>query len=236
MVSVDWVGNIFVCCFGCNLDLFLVMIGSYIDIQFIGGKFDGCFGVMVGFEVICIFNDFGVEIEVLLEVVVWINEEGLCFVFCMMGLGVFVGKFILEEILVKCDVDGVSVGEVLDVIGYVGVCDCFGYLVGVYFEVYIEQGLIFEDEEKIIGVVFGVFGQKWFDLFLCGVEVYVGLMLMYLCKDVLVGVVVVVEVVNCVVFGYQLYVCGMVGCLYVYFGLCNVIFGEVKMILDFCYL
>ncbi|MEM8068167.1 M20/M25/M40 family metallo-hydrolase, partial [Morganella morganii] len=101
--------------------------GSHIDTQPTGGKFDGCFGVMAGLEVIRTLNDLGVETEAPLEVVVWTNEEGSRFAPCMMGSGVFAGKFTLEETLAKRDADGVSVGEALDAIGYAGARDCLGH-------------------------------------------------------------------------------------------------------------
>ncbi|MHA5868911.1 M20/M25/M40 family metallo-hydrolase, partial [Pseudomonas aeruginosa] len=112
-------------------------------------------GVMAGLEVIRTLNDLGVETEAPLEVVVWTNEEGSRFAPCMMGSGVFAGKFTLEETLAKRDADGVSVGEALDAIGYAGARDCLGHPVGAYFEAHIEQGPILEDEEKTIGVVLG---------------------------------------------------------------------------------
>lgn len=68
------------------------MTGSHIDTQPTGGKFDGCFGVMAGLEVIRTLNDLGVETEAPLEVVVWTNEEGSRFAPCMMGSGVFAGS------------------------------------------------------------------------------------------------------------------------------------------------
>lgn len=129
-VSVDRVGNIFARRPGRNPDLPPVMTGSHIDTQPTGGKFDGCFGVMAGLEVIRTLNDLGVETEAPLEVVVWTNEEGSRFAPCMMGSGVFAGKFTLEETLAKRDADGVSVGEALDAIGYAGARDCLGHPVG----------------------------------------------------------------------------------------------------------
>ncbi|WP_039843321.1 Zn-dependent hydrolase, partial [Pseudomonas aeruginosa] len=235
-VSVDRVGNIFARRPGRNPDLPPVMTGSHIDTQPTGGKFDGCFGVMAGLEVIRTLNDLGVETEAPLEVVVWTNEEGSRFAPCMMGSGVFAGKFTLEETLAKRDADGVSVGEALDAIGYAGARDCLGHPVGAYFEAHIEQGPILEDEEKTIGVVLGALGQKWFDLSLRGVEAHAGPTPMHLRKDALVGAAAVVEAVNRAALGHQPHACGTVGCLHAYPGSRNVIPGEVKMTLDFRHL
>ncbi|MGV2837318.1 M20/M25/M40 family metallo-hydrolase, partial [Pseudomonas shirazensis] len=72
-VSVDAIGNIFARRPGRNPDLAPVMTGSHIDTQPTGGKFDGCYGVMAGLEVIRTLNDLGLQTEAPLEVVVWTN-------------------------------------------------------------------------------------------------------------------------------------------------------------------
>jgi len=208
------------------------MTGSHIDTQPTGGKFDGCFGVMAGLEVIRTLNDLGIETEAPLEVVVWTNEEGSRFPPCMMGSGVFAGKFTLEDTLAKRDAQGVTVGEALNAIGYAGQRAVLGHPVGAYFEAHIEQGPILEDQAKTIGVVLGALGQKWFDLTLRGVEAHAGPTPMHLRKDALVGAAAVVEAVNRAALGHQPHACGTVGCLQAYPGSRNVIPGEVRMTLD----
>ncbi|MDI9778248.1 Zn-dependent hydrolase [Pseudomonas putida] len=235
-VSVDAVGNIFARRPGRNPKLPPVMTGSHIDTQPTGGKFDGCFGVMAGLEVLRTLNDLGIETEAPLEVVVWTNEEGSRFAPCMMGSGVFAGKFTLEETLAKRDAQGVSVGEALDAIGYAGQRAVLGHPVGAYFEAHIEQGPILEDQAKTIGVVLGALGQKWFDLTLRGVEAHAGPTPMHLRKDALVGAAAVVEAVNRTAHAHQPHACGTVGCLQAYPGSRNVIPGEVRMTLDFRHL
>ncbi len=136
------------------------MTGSHIDTQPTGGKFDGCFGVLAGVEVLRTLNDLNIETEAPLEVVVWTNEEGSRFPPWMMGSGVFAEKFTLAETLAKVDADGVSVGDALNAIGYAGTRPESGHKVGAYFEAHIEQGPILEDEKKTIGVVLGALGTK----------------------------------------------------------------------------
>ncbi|TYO69400.1 Zn-dependent hydrolase [Pseudomonas sp. CK-NBRI-02] len=235
-VSIDAVGNIFARRPGRNPKLPPVMTGSHIDTQPTGGKFDGCFGVMAGLEVIRTLNDLGVETEAPLEVVVWTNEEGSRFAPCMMGSGVFAGKFTLEETLAKVDAQGMTVGEALDAIGYAGQRAVLGHPVGAYFEAHIEQGPILEDQAKTIGVVLGALGQKWFDLTLRGVEAHAGPTPMHLRKDALVGAADVVAAVNRAALSHQPHACGTVGCLQAYPGSRNVIPGEVRMTLDFRHL
>ncbi|WP_339477801.1 Zn-dependent hydrolase [Pseudomonas sp. RL_5y_Pfl2_69] len=235
-VSVDGVGNIFARRPGLNPDLPPVMTGSHIDTQPTGGKFDGCFGVLAGVEVMRTLNDLNIQTQAPLEVVVWTNEEGSRFAPCMMGSGVFAEKFTLEETLAKTDAQGVTVGEALTAIGYAGSRKVSGHPVGAYFEAHIEQGPILEDERKTIGVVLGALGQKWFDLNLRGVEAHAGPTPMHLRKDALVGAAAVVAAVNHTALGHQPHACGTVGCLQAYPGSRNVIPGEVRMTLDFRHL
>ncbi|NBA93397.1 Zn-dependent hydrolase [Pseudomonas sp. R5(2019)] len=235
-VSIDAVGNIFARRPGRNPELPPVMTGSHIDTQPTGGKFDGCFGVLAGLEVIRTLNDLGVETEAPLEVVVWTNEEGSRFAPCMMGSGVFAQKFTLEETLAKVDAQGITMGDALNAIGYAGSRTPTGHAVGAYFEAHIEQGPILEDQHKTIGVVLGALGQKWFDLTLRGVEAHAGPTPMHLRKDALVGASVVVGAVNRVALAHQPHACGTVGCLQAYPGSRNVIPGEVRMTLDFRHL
>ena len=235
-VSVDAIGNIFARRAGRNPDRAPVMTGSHIDTQPTGGKFDGCFGVMAGLEVIRSLNDLDLETDAPVEVVVWTNEEGSRFPPCMMGSGVFAGKLDLAETLAKQDEQGLVVGEELQRIGYAGSRPVLGHPVGAYFEAHIEQGPILEDQGKTIGVVMGCLGQKWFDLTLTGVEAHAGPTPMHLRKDALVGAAQVVSAVNRIALQSQPHACGTVGCLNVHPGSRNVIPGEVKMTIDFRHL
>ncbi|MBD1599898.1 Zn-dependent hydrolase [Pseudomonas typographi] len=231
-VTVDGIGNIFARRPGRDPQRAPVMTGSHIDTQPTGGKFDGCFGVMAGLEVIRTLNDLGVETEAPVEVVVWTNEEGSRFPPCMMGSGVFAGKFDLAETLAKRDEHGLAVGEELQRIGYAGARAVLGHPVGAYFEAHIEQGPILEDQHTTLGVVMGCMGQKWFDLTLSGVEAHAGPTPMALRKDALVGAAQVVTAVNRVAHASQPHACGTVGCLSVHPGSRNVIPGQVKMTID----
>jgi N-carbamoyl-L-amino-acid hydrolase len=231
-VSIDGIGNIFARRAGRNHERAPVMTGSHIDTQPTGGKFDGCYGVMAGLEVIRTLNDLGVQTEAPIEVVVWTNEEGSRFPPCMMGSGVFAGKFDLEDTLCKQDEHGLSVGSELQRIGYAGSRAVLGHPVGAYFEAHIEQGPVLEDRETTIGVVMGCLGQKWFDLTLTGVEAHAGPTPMHLRKDALVGAAQVVSAVNRIAHAQQPHACGTVGCLTLHPGSRNVIPGQVHMTID----
>ncbi|QQZ39991.1 Zn-dependent hydrolase [Pseudomonas sp. SK3(2021)] len=231
-VSIDGIGNIFARRAGRNPQLPPVMTGSHIDTQPTGGKFDGCYGVMAGLEVIRTLNDLGLQTEAPIEVVVWTNEEGSRFPPCMMGSGVFAGKFDLEDTLRKQDEQGLSVGSELQRIGYAGSRAVPGHPVGAYFEAHIEQGPVLEDRQTTIGVVMGCLGQKWFDLTLTGVEAHAGPTPMHLRKDALVGAAQVISAVNRIAHEQQPHACGTVGCLSLHPGSRNVIPGQVQMTLD----
>ncbi|MCD9570356.1 Zn-dependent hydrolase [Pseudomonas protegens] len=231
-VSVDGIGNIFARRAGRDPNRAPVMTGSHIDTQPTGGKFDGCYGVMAGLEVIRTLNDLGLETQAPIEVVVWTNEEGSRFPPCMMGSGVFAGKFDLAETLAKQDEQGLSVGGELQRIGYAGPRAVLGHPVGAYFEAHIEQGPVLEDRQTTIGVVMGCLGQKWFDLTLSGVEAHAGPTPMHLRKDALVGAAQVVSAVNRIAHAHQPHACGTVGCLSLHPGSRNVIPGQVQMTLD----
>ncbi|WP_321864291.1 Zn-dependent hydrolase [Pseudomonas paraveronii] len=231
-VSIDAIGNIFARRPGRNPALPPVMTGSHIDTQPTGGKFDGCFGVMAGLEVIRTLNDLKIETDAPIEVVVWTNEEGSRFPPCMMGSGVFAGKFELQDTLDKQDDQGLSVGAELQRIGYAGSRAVLGHPVGAYFEAHIEQGPVLEDQATTIGVVMGCLGQKWFDLTLTGVEAHAGPTPMHLRKDALVGAAEVVSAVNRIAHQQQPHACGTVGCLSLHPGSRNVIPGQVQMTID----
>lgn len=231
-VEIDEVGNIFARREGRNPDLPPVMMGSHIDTQPTGGKFDGCFGVLAGLEVIRTLNDLGIETEAPVEVVAWTNEEGSRFPPCMMGSGVFTGQFGLAETLAKVDAEGLSVGDELTRIGFAGARPVTGHKVGAYFEAHIEQGPVLEDEGKTIGVVIGTLGQKWFDLTLIGQEAHAGPTPMLRRKDALLAASAVVQAVNGIALDAGEYACGTVGCLSVFPDSRNVIPGRVDLTID----
>lgn len=131
-------GNIFGCCDGCENDLLLILIGSYLDIQINGGCFDGIVGVLVGFEFVCSLNDVGYVIWWFVVVVDWINEEGVWFLLLMVVLGVFIGCYELDWVYDLIGDDGVCFGDELVWIGYVGDWFCKVGEIDVYFELYIE--------------------------------------------------------------------------------------------------
>ncbi|WPB55153.1 Zn-dependent hydrolase [Xylophilus sp. GOD-11R] len=184
-VTVDAVGNIFGVRPGRDMRLPPVATGSHIDTQPTGGKFDGCFGVMAGLEVMRTLQAEGIETEAPLALVIWTNEEGTRFVPVMMGSGVHCGVFPLETALSAVDVDGLSVRDELKAIGYDKGAPIGTVQLGSYFEAHIEQGPILEAEDTVIGVVTGSLGLRWWDVTVTGMEAHAGPTPMAMRRDAL---------------------------------------------------
>ncbi|WP_313124301.1 Zn-dependent hydrolase [Pseudescherichia sp.] len=230
-VTVDKIGNVFMRREGRNPMLPPVVAGSHIDTQPTGGKFDGNYGVLAALEVVRTLNDLEIITEAPIEVVFWTNEEGSRFVPVMMGSGVFAGVFPLEEIYAVQDAEGKTVGDELARIGYIGSQTPGDHPVGAYFEAHIEQGPILEAEEKVIGVVQGVLGIRWYDCVVTGQESHAGPTPMNLRQDALqVATRIMQEVVA--IAGRSEEGRGTVGMVQVYPNSRNVVPGEVTFSVD----
>ena len=227
-VVIDGIGNIFARRPGRNDSLPPVITGSHIDTQPSGGKFDGNYGVMAGLEVVRSLNDHKIRTEAPIEVAVWTNEEGSRFTPVMMGSGVFVGAFPLESTLQRADLEGITVGQALKQIGYAGPEKIGGRPVGAYFEAHIEQGPILEDTRKVIGVVVGALGLRWYDVVVTGQDAHAGPTPMRLRKDALVAASKMVAEINALAYRYQPDGRGTVGFMQVKPNSRNVIPGEVR--------
>ena len=230
-VEVDGIGNLFARRAGADPSLPPVAMGSHLDSQPSGGKFDGAYGVMAGLEVLRTLNDAGVRTRAALEVVSWTNEEGSRFRPVMMGSGVFCGVFTLEHVRAQKDLEGVTVGDALDRIGYAG--SARAHKLGAYFEAHIEQGPVLENEGKTIGVVQGTLGQRWYDVAVIGQDAHAGPTPMELRQDALIGASRFVLEVNRIARQFPDYARGTVGFLQVKPNSRNVIPGEVRTSVDF---
>src|SRR4029077_23621 len=150
----------------------------------------------------------------------------------MMGSGVFVGAFSLESTLQRPDLDGITVGEALQKIGYAGPQPVGGRPIGAYFEAHIEQGPILEDTRKVIGVVTGALGLRWYDVVVTGQDAHAGPTPMRLRKDAMVAAAKVVTEINALAQRYQPDGRGTVGFMQVKPNSRNVIPGEVRFSVD----
>ncbi|NTZ75489.1 Zn-dependent hydrolase [Pseudomonas protegens] len=185
-LSVDPIGNLFARRPGSDPDAAPVMMGSHLDTQPEGGRFDGVYGVLAGLEVVRTLNDLGIQTRKPLEVAVWTNEEGARFTPAMFGSAVFTGVMALDAALAVRDADGISVAQALQGTGYAG-SRPLGAAVDAYFEAHIEQGPILEDNAKSIGVVSGGQAIRWLDVQVEGLAAHAGTTPMPLRKDALYG-------------------------------------------------
>ncbi|MFM2485335.1 Zn-dependent hydrolase [Celerinatantimonas yamalensis] len=232
-VTIDKIGNVFMRRDGCNNELPPIMAGSHIDTQPTGGKFDGNFGVLAALEVIRTLNDHNITTEAPIEMVFWTNEEGSRFVPVMMGSGVFADQFSLEHAYAATDIDGKTVKDELTKIGYVGEQEPGDHPFAAYFEAHIEQGPILEDEEKVIGVVQGVLGIRWYDCVVTGMEAHAGPTPMHLRQDAMQVSAKIMQEVVAIALRVGEHGRGTVGMAQVYPNSRNVIPGQVTFSIDF---
>jgi beta-ureidopropionase / N-carbamoyl-L-amino-acid hydrolase len=186
-VTVDEMGNMMALRPGRRADLPPVVVGSHLDTQPTGGKFDGVAGVLAGLEVVRTLNDYGYETDHPVMVVNWTNEEGTRFAPAMLSSGVWAGAFERDYAYARTDRDGKRFGEELERIGYRGELPCRPQDWKCHFELHIEQGPILEAEGKEIGVVKGGQGIRWFDVTITGKESHAGSTPMPRRKDALVA-------------------------------------------------
>ncbi len=232
-ITIDAVGNIFARRPGRTPEKPSVMMGSHLDTQPTGGRFDGVLGVLAGLEAVRTLNDHGVETDAPIDIVCWTNEEGSRFSPAMMGSGVFTGNFELADVVTKKDIDGASFGDELARIGYAGSEAPGARAVGAYFELHIEQGPILEAEEKTIGVVTAAQGQRWYEITVTGTESHAGPTPMPRRKDALVGASAIVGEVNRIGHAHAPHACATVGHMQVRPNSRNVIPGQVFLTVDF---
>jgi len=231
-ITVDQIGNIFMRRPGLDPSRAPVVSGSHIDTQPTGGKFDGNYGVLAALEVVRTLNAEGIETQAPIEVAIWTNEEGSRFVPVMMGSGVFCGAFTLDHAYAAADIDGRTVREELQRIGYLGSEVPGRHPMSAYFEAHIEQGPVLEDAGKVIGVVPAVLGLAWYDCEVTGMEAHAGPTPMDLRKDALQVATRIMQEAVAIANRYPPYGRGTVGFVQAFPNSRNVIPGKVKFSID----
>lgn len=185
-VSIDEVGNMFALRQGTDPQALPVGIGSHLDTQPTGGKFDGIVGVLAGLEVFRTLEDAGHITRRPLMLVNWTNEEGARFAPAMLGSGVHAGVFAKTYANSRVDTDGITFVQAIEAIGYRGTVPLGKTQFSAMFELHIEQGPILERGGFEIGVVTGVQAIRWFDLSIIGREAHAGSTPMEMRRDALV--------------------------------------------------
>jgi len=231
-IEIDGAGNVFAIRPGRDSSRPVVLTGSHVDTQPSGGKFDGNYGVLAGLEVLRTLNAAGVATEKPVGVAIWTNEEGSRFVPVMGGSGAFAGVFPLSHLLQQRDIDGTSFGDALQRIGYAGDTPVGGRALDAYFEAHIEQGPILEREDRVIGVVTGALGQRWYDCVWSGQDSHAGPTPMETRRDALRGAARLVESVNAIALRHGPDGRATVGFMQVSPNSRNVVPGRVAMSVD----
>ena len=195
-VQVDSVGNMFATRAGKRRDQLPIALGSHLDTQPTGGKFDGVLGVLGALEAMRTLVDMGYETNAPIMIVNWTNEEGSRFAPAMLCSGVYAGVFTAEFAYSREDRDGIKLGDELKRIGYLGTEPAGARKFQAMFELHIEQGPILEAEAKANGVVTGVQGMRWYEVTVRGQESHTGATPMGLRKNALLGAARMIEAIH----------------------------------------
>ncbi|MCA0399835.1 MAG: M20 family metallo-hydrolase [Proteobacteria bacterium] len=231
-VSIDDCGNMFARRPGRNNDLPPIAMGSHLDTQPTGGKFDGVLGVLGALEAMRTLHDLGYETNAPIEIINWTNEEGSRFAPAMLASGVFVGAFSRDFAYSREDRDGKAFEAELERIGYRGAEPVGQRKLGAFFELHIEQGPILEDEAKMIGVVTGVQGVRWYEVTVTGQDAHTGATPMRLRKNALVGAARMIEKIDAIGHHFAPDAVATVGLVEVKPNSRNVVPGEVFFTID----
>jgi N-carbamoyl-L-amino-acid hydrolase len=195
-VEVDEVGSMFATRPGRRRDLLPIAMGSHLDTQPTGGKFDGVLGVLGALEAMRTLVDMGYETNAPVMIVNWTNEEGSRFAPAMLASGVYAGVFTTDFANTREDRQGIRFGDELERIGYRGKAKAGDIKFQAMFELHIEQGPILEAENKMIGVVSGVQGMRWYEVTVKGQESHTGATPMGLRKNALLGAARMIEAIH----------------------------------------
>ncbi len=230
-MGVDEIGNMFALRPG-RLDVPPICIGSHLDTQPTGGKFDGVLGVLAGLEALRTLQAADYVTNAPIMLVNWTNEEGSRFSPAMLASGVFAGVFTADYARAQTDRDGVRFGDALEAIGYRGEEPVGVRKIGAMFELHIEQGPILEDEGKMIGIVTGVQGIRWFEVTVTGQDAHTGATPMRLRKNALLGAARMIQAIDAIALAHAPDAVGTVGLIENRPNSRNVVPGEVFFCVD----
>lgn len=231
-MGVDTMGNMFATRPGTDPDALPVYVGSHLDTQPTGGKYDGVLGVLGGLEVIRSLNDLGIRTKHPIVVTNWTNEEGTRFAPAMLASGVFAGKHTQDWAYDRVDAKGKRFGDELKRIGWVGDEPVGSRKMKAFFELHIEQGPILEAEGKEIGVVTHGQGLRWIECTITGKESHTGSTPMHMRKNAGRGLALITELVHEIAMKNQPNAVGAIGHIDVHPNSRNIIPGKVVCTVD----
>ena len=232
-MTVDQMGNMFFRHEGADPNLDPVYIGSHLDTQPTGGKYDGVLGVLAGLEVIRSIRDLGVRTRRPIVVTNWTNEEGTRFAPAMLASGVFAGVIEQDFAYARHDAKGKTFGDELERIGWKGSEKPGDRKIHAMFEYHIEQGPILEADGVQIGVVTHGQGLRWIECTVTGKGQHTGSTPMRMRRNAGRGLAQLTELVHEIAMKHQPAAVGAIGHIDVYPNSRNIIAEKVVFTVDF---
>ncbi|MGR3722534.1 Zn-dependent hydrolase [Abyssibius alkaniclasticus] len=231
-MGLDQMGNMFARREGTEPDALPVYVGSHLDTQPTGGKYDGVLGVLAGLEIIRTLNDLGIQTKHPIVATNWTNEEGTRFAPAMLASGVFAGIHGQDWAYARKDAKGLRFGDELARIGWRGEEEVGARKMHAFFELHIEQGPILEAEGIDIGVVTHGQGLSWTQITILGKESHTGSTPMPMRRNAGLGMARVLELVDEIARSHAPDAVGAAGHIDVYPNSRNVIPGKVVFTVD----
>ena len=232
-MGLDQMGNMFAHRAGTDADALPVYVGSHLDTQPTGGKYDGVLGVLSGLEIIRTLNDLNIQTKHPIVVTNFTNEEGTRYAPALLSSGVFVGIHTQEWAYEREDSNGLKFGAELERIGWRGDEEVGARKMHAFFELHIEQGPILEAEAMEVGVVTHGQGLSWTQVTITGRESHTGSTPMPMRKNAGLGMARVLELVDEIAWSHKPHAVGAAGHIDVYPNSRNVIPGKVVFTIDF---
>ena len=232
-MGLDQMGNMFAHRAGTDAYALPVYVGSHLDTQPTGGKYDGVLGVLSGLEIIRTLNDLNIQTKHPIVVTNFTNEEGTRYAPALLSSGVFVGIHTQEWAYEREDSNGLKFGAELERIGWKGEEEVGARKMHAFFELHIEQGPILEAEAMEVGVVTHGQGLSWTQVTITGRESHTGSTPMPMRKNAGLGMARVLELVDEIAWSHKPHAVGAAGHIDVYPNSRNVIPGKVVFTIDF---
>lgn len=232
-MGLDSMGNMFAERAGEDPKALPVYVGSHLDTQPTGGKYDGVLGVLAGLELIRTLNDLDIRTKHPIVVTNWTNEEGTRFAPAMLSSGVFAGQHTQDWAYERQDAEGKSFGDELERIGWRGEEPVGERKMHAFFELHIEQGPILEAKGKDIGVVTHGQGLSWTQVTVTGKESHTGSTPMPMRKNAGLAMARILEKVEEIALSHAPHAVGAAGHIEVYPNSRNVIPGKAVFTVDF---
>jgi len=232
-VGVDRMGTMFARREGTDPDALPVYVGSHLDTQPTGGKFDGVLGVLGGLEIIRTLNDLDIRTRRPIVAVNWTNEEGTRFAPAMLASGVFAGVHDQDWAYSREDAEGLKFGDELERIGWRGDEEVGARKMHAFFELHIEQGPILETEGKDIGVVTHGQGLSWTQVTITGKDAHTGSTPMPMRRNAGLAMARVLELVDEIAWSHKPDAVGAAGHIEIHPNSRNVIPGKAVFTVDF---